>query len=183
MTNPDSVSTRRMRTHIAILTMFLLCLGGLACSSEDATHDTEAEAPNTEMESTPAETATETDAGPCALTKEQVSQVIGDSVTETFAQGNWGIASTCTYSTATAPTAIEVSSVASADLSSDRMFEGAQEVPNLGDEAVWVPGTSRLTVVDKSKNKLLRIGVGLPVSQDERLELAKAIAELALGRL
>ncbi len=121
--------------------------------------------------------------GPCALTDAEVSGVIKQEVTETFTEGNWGIASTCTYATAAAPAAIRLSSAMSSDLSSDRMFDGVQEVPALGDEAVWVPVLSNLTVIDRSKNKLLRIGVGVPGTKPERLEIAKAIARLALPKL
>lgn len=183
MINPDRVSHRRIQRYGVVFFILLLCLGGPACSSNDASADRDTKAIKPDTVKSVAEMENTADTGPCALTNAEVSSVINESVTETFPQGNWGIASTCTYATSTAPAAIEVSSVRSIDLSSDRAIEGAQEVPNLGDEAVWIPATSRLTVVDKSKNKLLRIGVELPVSKDQRLEIAKAIAKLALPKL
>jgi len=120
---------------------------------------------------------------PCALTDEEVSGIINEGIAETFSQGNWGVASTCTYASETTPVAIELSSAGSGDISTDRSFEGAQEIADLGDEAVWLPFNSGLTVADKSKNKLLRVRVGLPISEDERLEVAKEIARLALTKL
>ncbi len=121
--------------------------------------------------------------GPCALSNEEVGRLVNEKVTKTAPAGNWGIASTCTYTTAKAPVAIELASVASTNLSTDRATPGAQNIPGLGDEAVWIPAMSRLAVTIKSKNKLLRIGVGLPVSKDKRREIAVSVARLALKKL
>ncbi len=123
------------------------------------------------------------DKNACALSKEEVSDIIDQDVTETFKQGNWGIASTCTYSTKTSPAAVMISSVASTDLSTDRMYEGYKELEKLGDEAVWVPAVSTLTVADKEKKKLLRIKIDLPNTKEEKLTIAIKIAELALKKL
>ena len=117
---------------------------------------------------------------PCVLSAEEMSVIIGQAVTETSGQGNWGIASTCTYTTAKAPVAVEIASAASSDLSGDRMYDGVRDVPGLGDEAVWVAATGRLTVVDKNRNRLLRIGIGLTMSRDRKLEVATAVARAAL---
>ncbi|WP_457654334.1 hypothetical protein [Rhodocaloribacter sp.] len=185
---PADALQPRIRRYALILFVSTLRLGSLGCKKKDASiergvPDPEMSMTEPEAEEELTETEPAASKGPCALTDEEVSGVIHESITQTSAQGNWGIASTRTYTTASSPVAVEVSSAMSADLSTDRMYEGAREVPGLGDEAVWVPGTSRLTVVDKSKNKLLRIGVDLPLSKDERLEVARAIAGLALAKL
>lgn len=96
------------------------------------------------------------------LSKEEVSGIIGQDIIETFKQGNWGIASACTYSTKRSPAAVMISSVPSTDLSIDRMYEGYLKLEKLGDEAVWVPGISTLSVVNREKKKLLRIKIDLP---------------------
>ncbi len=170
--------------QLVFAVLLLFCLGISACVTEepaaesndtnDGYEDT-SETSNT-VENTP-------DIGPCALTNEEVSGVIGQTISETFPQGNWGVASTCTYATASAPVAIEISSVYSTDLSSDRLHEGIQEISDVGDEAVWFPVTNRLSVVSKSKGKLLRIAVGLQLDKPARLEIAKKIARLALAKL
>ncbi len=194
MTNLDRVFQQRILRPSTVLFMSLLCLSGLACSQKEGSSDGETQTPS--QETTPSQDATgqaASDAGskeesskpvgPCALTKEEISDIINEEVTETLSSGNWGIASTCTYSTASAPVAVDMSSAATSDLSTDRMTEGAEDVPDLGDEAVWIPATSRLTVVDKKKNKLLRIGIGLKVSNEQKRNIAIAIAKLALSRL
>ena len=119
----------------------------------------------------------------CVLSSEMVSDVIEEEVVEVSSQGNWGIASNCTYSTVEAPTAIEIASAASSDLSLERYYEDYKDIDELGDESVWVPSMSRLTVVDKTKNKLVRVGVGLNLSVDQKLSIAVEIAKLALLKL
>ena len=129
--------------------------------------------------STPTAAATE----PCALTHEEVEGILGEPVTETFSDGNWGIASNCTYATASAGVAVDLASAASTDLSSDRAIEGSTDVDDLGDDAVWNAVTSRLAVADEASGSLLRIGVGVGEPGEGRLTVARAVAELALTRL
>lgn len=160
-----------------------------ACNSEaektDSGTNSDANSATSESSTSDSETPSSatTKAGPCALSKEQVTAMIGAEVTEVSSQGNWGIASTCTYSTADSPIAIEISSAASADLSGDRQYPGHEDISGVGDDAVWVPATRRLTAIKKSKGKLVRIGVAATFPEEQRLEIAKKIAELALGTL
>jgi hypothetical protein len=185
MMNPGSVSRQWLQRYTIVFFIFLLCscFGNLACKRHAAPTDGDSDTSSRDTASNVTDIENTKDTGPCALTQAEVSAVINESITETSSHGNWGVASTCTYATSTAPAALEISSAKSTDVSIDRAIKGAQDVPNLGDEAVWIPVTSVLTVTDKNKGKLLRIGVKLPVSKDKRLEMAIAIAKLALPKL
>jgi len=160
-----------------------LCVGGMSCRKYDSSSEEDSKTETAgEIRDDP-NSGNKVAVSPCALTISEVGEIVNETVTEALAQGNWGIASTCSYATVTAPAAVNLASARSTDLSSDRMFEGWQEIYRLGDEAVWVPVMSTLAVTDKSKNKLLRIGVHVPGSKEERLAVAKAIARLALPKL
>ncbi|MEM1417873.1 MAG: hypothetical protein AAGH15_23450 [Myxococcota bacterium] len=119
---------------------------------------------------------------PCQLSNEVMEGVLMTPITDTFAEGNWGIASTCTYATAADPTAVLLSSAMSTDLSADRMFPGAEDVAGLGDDAVWVPTPGTLTVVDAAAGRLVRVTMNLTDEASERA-LAEQIATLALPLL
>ena len=181
----------------AIFLTVLALLGTTACGGKDEGASSSSENGGDSMEQMDSSTLDADDMeeevsretpGPrrttaCALTEEEVSEIIKDRVTSNVASGKWGIASTCSYSTATVPVAVELASAATADLSGDRMMEGFKEVSDLGDEAVWIPAVRTLAVVDKNKGKLLRIRIGVAASDEERLQMAAAIARLALTRL
>lgn len=179
-----NITSRNHFQQLVFVVLLLFCLGISACVTEEPAsenNDTNDGFEDTSETSNTVENMPET--GPCALTNEEVGGVIGQTISEAFPQGNWGIASTCTYATASVPVAIEVSSVYSSDLSSDRLYDGIEEVSGVGDEAVWHPITNRLAVLSKSKGKLLRIAVGLQLEKPARLEIAKKIARLALEKL
>ncbi len=119
----------------------------------------------------------------CAVPKEEVEGVIGMTISEVFRQGNWGIASTCSYAIPNGPPPVEISSIASTDLTSDRSFDGVVEVEGVGSEAVWNPMTNRLATAHKGKGKMLRIAVAGPIEKAQRLEIAKKLAALAFAKL
>ena len=119
---------------------------------------------------------------PCQLSNEAMGDVLMTEITGTTPQGNWGIASTCTYATATDPTAVLLSSAMSTDLSTERMFPGAEDVEGLGDDAVWVPTPGALTAVDNASGRLVRVTMNLTDMASERMR-AEAIVRLALPLL
>lgn len=140
-------------------------------------------APNNSPDTTSDTISSNTGSEPCALSPAEIKSVIQQDVTETTPQGNWGIASTCNYATSNAPVAVGLSSAASGDISSDRLFEDAQDIADVGDEATWSPTTSTLAVANKSKNKLLRVNMYVGENPEQKLEYAKAVAKLALPKL
>lgn len=121
--------------------------------------------------------------GACALTTDEMSGILLADVTESSAEGEWGEESTCTYAIAGLPEAVVLSSATSVDLTAERAFDRTVDVLGLGDDAVWVPANSTLTVVDKTLKKLLRIHIGMSGSDTERLTLARKIAALCLPKL
>ena len=71
----------------------------------------------------------------CAVPKEEVEGVIGMTISEVFRQGNWGIASTCSYAIPNGPPPVEISSIASTEFD---YIQNCKDIQTIGEDSQTV---------------------------------------------
>lgn len=128
--------------------------------------------------------------GPCSLvTLDQIAQVTGVRVTETFPAGNLSAGAQCTYGGGDRPPTLIVSMARGAPgarqaYETNLLFPGAAPVDSLGVKATWVPVPGKLAVLARDDLYLVvtmsDAGAGGPAATRAR---AIALARLALKKL
>ncbi|MEM6991576.1 MAG: hypothetical protein AAF721_13810 [Myxococcota bacterium] len=165
------------------LLLSLCCVAALACddkSEPKAAGDAEPAKDGTkpEAEPDPAKAAAD-DSDPCQLGGAEFEALIGGPVTDKGAQGNWGIASTCDYTTKDHPVAASVSTV-TGNLDSDRAMPGGEDVSGVGEAAIWNATTGSFAAKKGKHVVRVRVGAG---DKTAKKAAASAIAKMALTRL